>query len=166
MAEATVNGNIPCCARSLVPIWRNTMSGQKRITSPRSHWQTLAIVRPPTPCHWTVTKLVRCKLRWYSGVFLTIKSRRWRINECPKMRTHGWPIKRRTKVEITCQKMLTRGLLVTRWCTEQGEGAVICTIAYISLVFTGSPGSQFPRPVFIYTSVCISWCKNIIILLA
>ena len=32
--------------------------------------------------------------------------------------------------------MLTRKLLVTRWCTEQEEAAVICATAYVSLVFT------------------------------
>ena len=62
-AEPTVNGDIPRCARSLVPIWRNTMSGRKRSTSPRSNWRTLAIIRPPTPCHSTKTKWVRFKLR-------------------------------------------------------------------------------------------------------
>ena len=51
------------------------------------------------------------------------------VNECPKMRTRGWPVQRRTKVEITYLKMLTRKLLVARWCTEQEEGAVICATA-------------------------------------
>ena len=82
---------------------------------------------------------------------LTIKSRRRQINECPSMRTCGWPIERRPKVEITCLKILTRNLLVTRWCTEQGGGAVICATAYISLIYTWSPGSQFSWQVFIYT---------------
>ena len=58
------------------------------------------------------------------------------VNECPKMRTRGWLTERRTKLEITYLKVLTRKLLVARWCTEQKERAVIWATAYISLVFT------------------------------
>ena len=43
--------------------------------------------------------------------------------------TEHWPV----KGEVV--GMLTRNLLVARWCTEQGEGAVICATAYISLVY-------------------------------
>jgi len=56
--------------------------------------------------------------------------------------------------------MLTRNLLVARWCTEQGEGAVICATAYISLVFTyldpSSPGQCLSTLVLRYRDAKIS----------
>ena len=71
----------------------------------------------------------------------SLTTRVWRdmkITKCgeeiiasPRERTtEHWPV----KGEVV--GMLTRNLLVARWCTEQGEGAVLCATAYISLVFT------------------------------
>ena len=40
--------------------------------------------------------------------------------------------------------MLTRNLLVALWCTEQGDGAVICATAYISLVSRHHQGPSSP----------------------
>jgi len=90
--EPTVRGEES--TKSFVPSCKITISEPNSLMTLKSYFKTLAIVRPPTPCHLQMKSgvvMLNFLVYWWSREW-TITSWRRRIKEWPKIRTRAFPI--------------------------------------------------------------------------